>query len=293
MSSEIIIYIQLYSFQKNAVEFCTLFQAYSHHCSFSDSSPLKVIAVQTQVWGSLFSKARISYKVKLKHTMLKRKRTIQKYKTAQKPNIHGHSLQVLLTATEGQVHPQSTLILQREETEHQQNQWEYVETKKILGSGALPSFTYSLNTLSQSTHMAGAVCFVSPFQLIHGQFSTGEHLISAGFTILHSSGGCSICLHLLLRCLWRAFNFCHSFLAQVIMISDCYCRSSMICCATCAGPHWLWNDFQSVWSWLVVLLFMFNFGIVPQEKFTWFLQHSSTLADWTGREFKHITEQRG
>lgn len=50
--------------------------------------------------------------------MLERKRILQKYKTAQKLNIHGHSLQVLLTATEGQVHPESTLILQREETQH-------------------------------------------------------------------------------------------------------------------------------------------------------------------------------
>lgn len=49
LSSEIIMDLQLYSFQKTAIQFCTLFQAYGHYSSFSDPSPLKVIAVQSQI----------------------------------------------------------------------------------------------------------------------------------------------------------------------------------------------------------------------------------------------------
>lgn len=40
---------KLYSFQKNAVQFCTFCQAQGHHCSFSDLSPLKMITESTVI----------------------------------------------------------------------------------------------------------------------------------------------------------------------------------------------------------------------------------------------------
>lgn len=92
--------------------------------------------------GSLFNKARISYKLKLQHKMLKRKRRIlQKYKTAHMLNIHGQSLQVLLTVAEDQLHPENTLILQREETENKNNGSMYKQRKYRVWEPYLPSPT--------------------------------------------------------------------------------------------------------------------------------------------------------